>query len=573
MKKLIVCLLALALCMGLCPFALGDGEGEQVDLTPENWSEYLVVAPKYEGKLKDVDITGIQGTVTFKPEPTAEGAVEVPITLENWEQFFEIKTYRKEQTDAFGDPDIAIVTHYIDVREPYADYLVTELKNHVAFMFNYDYVIHSIWVGNTCYGSPKEAAAQLQEGDKYRVSEEDVSPEQCSVLFETQGMGGYDEVALCYERSVPNFDSVEEYFAPEDRYMPIDEPTNFTATRVEGSIFLSGIDPDAVPETPAEEPAADFTPVAAGDVLTLDFAKITVGTPTYAQEIREGGSISYTRPAQTQGNVIYWLPLTLQNTTGSGYKLSGWRTKAELVFDGTYTYEGKMENLYGGSAKTMDPLVDNNIYVYAEVPQSLAESAQSVTIRFGFNEGFAEYDPFAGTLDTLDCRYAYIVGEPVADAASAAADSAVPLALGDTIETDFMTMTLGSVHIEDEIYPEDTSGVYLYIQDMADSQYIYLTGRMLNLAGENLDGRYFDGQITVNGTYTYDAELSIASNPAATTDYALAPLQEATYYLYAAVPDAAVERLEEGAVALRFNDLFARETNGYAYSYTVPFTP
>lgn len=334
---------------------------------------------------------------------------------------------------------------------------------------------------------------------------------------------------------------------------------------------------ETVPELPAAEiqapaePDIRFTPVAEGDTLTLDFAEIVIGAPTYAAEIREGGSVSYVHPAQTEGNVIYWLPITLKNTTGNGYQLSGWRTMAELVFDGTYTYEGRMENLYGGSAKSMDPLVENHIYIYAEIPQSLAESCQSVSIRFGFNEGFGEYDVFNDTMAELDYRYEYTVGDPV-PGAKQAADDAQELALGDSIQLDFVTITPAAVAIEDEIYPEDTSGVYLYIQDTAGSQYICLSGRMKNLAGENLDGRYFNGQITVNDTYTYDAVLSIAADPATTTNYALAPLQEATFYLYASVPDDAVELLQTGAVTMRFNDMFARETNGYAYSYKIPFT-
>ena len=169
----------------------------------------------------------------------------------------------------------------------------------------------------------------------------------------------------------------------------------------------------------------------------------------------------------------------------------------------------------------------------------------------------------------LDHIYECVIGE----APEGAEDSGYQqLSPGDTVELDFVTLTVDGVSIQDEIYPEDTSGVYLYYEDKENAAYIFLKGTIKNLAGENLESRYVQGKISINDFYNYDADLIIAPDPAALTDYALAPLQEAPFYLYASVPQEAVDLLEQGVITLSFNDMFAQESGGYAYNYQVPFT-
>lgn len=151
-------------------------------------------------------------------------------------------------------------------------------------------------------------------------------------------------------------------------------------------------------------------------------------------------------------------------------------------------------------------------------------------------------------------------------------EGAKKLKMGDTIDLDFVKMTVESVSIEDEIYPADTSGAYLYISDVEGSQYICLRGQITNLSSSNLDGRYLAGKVTINGEYSYDTEFSIGSNPAATTNYALEPLGTAHYYLYANVPDTAIGLLKNGTITIAFNDDFARSNGRYAHTYTIDFT-
>lgn len=146
------------------------------------------------------------------------------------------------------------------------------------------------------------------------------------------------------------------------------------------------------------------------------------------------------------------------------------------------------------------------------------------------------------------------------------------LQLGDTIDLDFLKMTIDNISIEDEIYPSDTSGAYMYIPDVDGSQYVCLRGVITNLSSSDLDSRYFMSKVIINDEYSYNAELCIGSSPNAVSDYALEPLGSAHYYLYASVPDTAVNIMEKGTISLAFNDGFARSDGNYSYTYTIDFT-
>ena len=161
---------------------------------------------------------------------------------------------------------------------------------------------------------------------------------------------------------------------------------------------------------------------------------------------------------------------------------------------------------------------------------------------------------------------------PTAEPTPEATPTIPQLQLGDTIDLDFLKMTIDNISIEDEIYPFDTSGAYLYISDVDGSQYVCLCGVITNLSSSDLDSRYFMSKVTINDEYSYDAELCIGSNPNAITDYALEPLGSAHYYLYASVPDTAVNIMEKGTISLAFNDGFARSDGNYSYTYTIDFT-
>lgn len=112
----------------------------------------------------------------------------------------------------------------------------------------------------------------------------------------------------------------------------------------------------------------------------------------------------------------------------------------------------------------------------------------------------------------------------------------------------------------------------MYIPDVDGSQYVCLRGVITNLSSSDLDSRYFMSKVIINDEYSYNAELCIGSSPNAVSDYALEPLGSAHYYLYASVPDTAVNIMEKGTISLAFNDGFACSDGNYSYTYTIDFT-
>lgn len=144
--------------------------------------------------------------------------------------------------------------------------------------------------------------------------------------------------------------------------------------------------------------------------------------------------------------------------------------------------------------------------------------------------------------------------------------------LGDSIQLDFVSMSLDSINISDEIYPEETNGAHLYIKDTEGSKYVYLKGKIKNLGTVNINSYHFNGQIIINDTYSYYAELIIAANPISMTDYAITPFEEATYYLYANIPDDAIDIFNKGIIFISFNDNFEEGSGeNCTYNYSIPF--
>lgn len=139
------------------------------------------------------------------------------------------------------------------------------------------------------------------------------------------------------------------------------------------------------------------------------------------------------------------------------------------------------------------------------------------------------------------------------------------------IEADWVQIHLDEIEISDIILPADTSGVYLYIDDVAGKQYVCLRGTLKNLSSVNLDSDEMGGKVVINDTYEYDIEMSIGANPAATTDYLLEPLGTSHFYIYANVPDDALALMKTGYMLLDFNENFG-VTNGTGdYYYRIDF--
>ena len=143
--------------------------------------------------------------------------------------------------------------------------------------------------------------------------------------------------------------------------------------------------------------------------------------------------------------------------------------------------------------------------------------------------------------------------------------------IGSSVETDFVLITIDDLGIEYDLYPDDLSSAYMFYEGTEGYHFVFLKGTINNIGQENIDSRRIHCKIVLNNTYTYDAMMTIMANPKSITDFALRPFEEASYYIYAAIPDAALSEPLEGCFQIGFNNNFLSRGSPYDYNYMIEF--
>lgn len=243
-----------------------EADGEIIEITADNWLNYFTIVPEYQNRLQGLKMTELQGSINLKSEPGAEpaDAVEVPITLANWSEYFEIAEDRQEQENAFGELESVLITYYVDVREEYAD-KVAPVDSTVAFAATADAVIDG----------------RLEESQEYTVS--------------------YNPVELENGSLANRFDTVDYYevYASDGTTKFVIAEQNFTVTRVEGSLFLTGVDPEQIAQVEADAAEAAEAAAAAEAAQTAESAPVEITMDNWSEyfEFRDG-------PLKEQTNVF-----------------------------------------------------------------------------------------------------------------------------------------------------------------------------------------------------------------------------------------------------------------------------
>ena len=138
--------------------------------------------------------------------------------------------------------------------------------------------------------------------------------------------------------------------------------------------------------------------------------------------------------------------------------------------------------------------------------------------------------------------------------------NAEPIALGDTIDLDYVTVTLDSFEISTGYSLESTdssSGISFTrkasVDCPDDMKLICLKGQFTNKTKGDIfpanDPIY--GELVVNG-YTYQTEMECYVSDSAESALTLAPLRTVDYYLYAEVPIALADAVESCTLNIGF---------------------
>lgn len=134
--------------------------------------------------------------------------------------------------------------------------------------------------------------------------------------------------------------------------------------------------------------------IKAGDTITLDFVEIKVDGIHRAYEIKEDdGPDTYHRRVSNSNNQMFWLETTMKNVGTETFGIWGINKYfAEIVFDGTYTYEASIDKMVGMGNTELMPFESAKVYIWSEVPIEMLDKYKDVVIRFGFNDNFDRAD-------------------------------------------------------------------------------------------------------------------------------------------------------------------------------------
>lgn len=147
-----------------------------------------------------------------------------------------------------------------------------------------------------------------------------------------------------------------------------------------------------------------------------------------------------------------------------------------------------------------------------------------------------------------------VIPEETPDSGS---DGFVKLNLGDSVDLDFLEMTVGSASWSDELKPTDTSGVYSYMSDVENETYFWLTGTMKNISGNSYNVEDIVAEIVFDSKYTYNAYLKADDGGNDFYGYNVKPLASVKYYIYASVPDELIDMYSTVTVKFGFKENFS----------------
>lgn len=120
-----------------------------------------------------------------------------------------------------------------------------------------------------------------------------------------------------------------------------------------------------------------------GEEINLGFVKMSFSSAEIAKMI--GGKMMYL-PTQA-GMQFFCLVGTIENTAGVELPIS--RIRAEMVFNGEYTYNASASAIYSDKKNETLPALTNGEYrIYASIPDALVDSMTSCTVRFSLNDQF-----------------------------------------------------------------------------------------------------------------------------------------------------------------------------------------
>ena len=196
-------------------------------------------------------------------------------------------------------------------------------------------------------------------------------------------------------------------------------PAKETVAPTEATESESVAETESVVETEGA-PAIEVNNVAVGDTIATDFVEILFNDVTVAEDIQMSVTTGFvtriTGPSPVSGQQYVCLSGTIKNISTSPLPVFDFFI-GEFNLDG-YTYEVDASDcdILDGEGQTMtniDPLMEYTIRIYVAIPNALADSHSSCTLRFGFYDAFDNHEMSRNKAFEDDpislCPYQYLV--------------------------------------------------------------------------------------------------------------------------------------------------------------------
>jgi hypothetical protein len=129
---------------------------------------------------------------------------------------------------------------------------------------------------------------------------------------------------------------------------------------------------------------------------------------------------------------------------------------------------------------------------------------------------------------------------------------------GDSITLDFVEIKIDKTSIDNEVYPKDTSGVYMYLPEVDGKKYFQLTGSLKNTYSTMYKVNNIIVQMVFDDNYTYSGYLKADSGVFDAYDYQVDPLESVEIHIIAEIPDELIESYSKCSVYFGFAQNFER---------------
>ena len=284
----------------------------------------------------------------------------------------------------------------------------------------------------------------------------------------------------------------------------------------------------SVTVTPAAdaEQSAEATELRLGDTLTLDFVKMTLDSFelsdgydfVYRDGPEGGGSVTYKTSIECpDGMRLIALRGSFTNLLNKEVTvMSNGPVKGLLIVNGSeYSTKlrclntAKADNLWNVASKqTVD------YFLYAEVPEEVANDIRSCRLRIAFNE---EMDNARWVPDFDKYPYQFVMeampGPALEARQSDAPERVLPLSLGTTVSTDEYDLTIDNVEFLYELKPRNTTGVYTSYTAERGKIYLHIDGTFYNSSRKDYHVRDLPiAKLDFNDGYTYDGFALVDRN-------------------------------------------------------------